>query len=115
MNVWFIQLENKKANVKITIYANGLVYGTEKGDKLFILTEEALNQIYDIIKPNLYMLKTLGYFKEYYNDIILRINDTSRKHRSIKVVGWRYTKDIIRILTNTQNRQNSCLNSCINF
>lgn len=106
MKQWFIQLENKEANVKITVYSDGTVYGTDKGNKLFIITEEALNQIYDIIKPNLYMLKTLGYFKENYNNIIIRINDTSRKNRNIKIVGWRYTKDIINILTNTQNRQN---------
>ena len=44
-NKWLMQIIIPTTNYKFTIYDNGLVYGTNYNEKLFILNEEALNQI----------------------------------------------------------------------
>lgn len=103
MKHWLIQIENKKENELLTVYENGLVYGKERGQKLFILSSRAIEQIKEIINSNIYMFKTLEYFKEHHNPLILRINDTSRKHRKIKIVGWREMPKIMNIILNPQN------------
>lgn len=103
MKQWLIQIENKNENELLTVYENGLVYGKERGQKLFILTSFAIEQIKEIINSNIYMFKTLEYFKEHHNTLILRINDTSRRHRKIKVVGWREIPKIMNVILNPQN------------
>lgn len=103
-NIWFIKIENPKTNIILTIYNNGLVYGLKRNEKLFILTEKAVDEIKTIIKANIYMLRTMRYFIQNKDGLIIRINDTSRKHQDvIKIVGWSCERKILDIIENKLN------------
>lgn len=87
----------------MTIYNNGIVYGTERNEKLFILSSTCIEQLKDIINENMYMFKTLEYQNEGRSPIVLRVNDTSRKHRNIKIVGWSQTERLLNIIMDENN------------
>ncbi len=103
MNPWFIQIEDKETKNRYTIYNNGLVYGPERNDKMFILSKSAMEELKQIIADNIYAYKTLTYHKAKPSPIVLRINDTSRKHRNIKIVGARELPRILSIMLNESN------------
>lgn len=103
-DILFIKIENPKTNIKFTIQNDGLVFGTKRNEKLFVLTEKAVSEIKAIIKINIYMLRTMRYLKQNKDGLIIRINDTSRKHQDIiKIVGWSYEKQILDIIQNRAN------------
>lgn len=121
-NKWFIQIEDKDSKEVISICDYGLVYGTERNQKLGILKQEVVDKIKKIldgdldISGNEFNNKTIPskvnfkqffknevYTKLYDNNLILRIRDDSRKQRKIKVVGWRTTETFIRFLKDEKN------------
>lgn len=103
MNSWFIQIENKINKIRMTIYDNGLVYGNERNEKLFILSPTSIDHLKGILNENMYMLKKLGYYNEKLNPLVLKINNTSRNHKIIKVVGWSQTPKILNIIKDENN------------
>lgn len=104
MNSWFIQLETKGANNRISVCDNGLVYGPERNQKLGLLKESAVNEIKSIVNENVYMLKKLGYYiNDHRNNLVLRIKDFSRKQRDIKAVGWEQSRKIYYIIIEESN------------
>ncbi len=103
MKQWFIQIEDKNHNFKFTIYENGKVYGKKQGDIIGVLNNDTITKLKSIINENIYMFKSFIYYKENLNPYILRINDTSRKHRNIKIVGWSQMPRIMRLLRNEHN------------
>ena len=121
-NKWFIQIEDKDSKEVISICDYGLVYGTERNQKLGILKQEVVDKIRKIldgdldISGNEFNNKTIPskvnfkqffknevYTKLYDNNLILRIRDDSRKQRKIKVVGWRTTETFIEFLKDEKN------------
>lgn len=121
-NKWFIQIEDKDSKEVISICDYGLVYGTERNQKLGILKQEVVDKIRKIldgdldISGNAFNNKTIPsrvnfkqffknevYTKLYDNNLILRIRDDSRKQRKIKVAGWRTTETFIRFLKDEKN------------
>lgn len=121
-NKWFIQIEDKDSKEVISMCDYGLVYGTERNQKLGILKQEVVDKIRKIldgdldISGNEFNNKTIPskvnfkqffknevYTKLYDNNLILRIRDDSRKQRKIKVVGWRTTETFIRFLKDEKN------------
>ena len=48
-NKWYISLQLNQY-YKITVYANGIVYGPNRGEKLFQLNEETMTKIRTIIE-----------------------------------------------------------------
>ena len=121
-NKWFIQIEDKDSKEVISICDYGLVYGTERNQKLGILKQEVVDKIKKIldgdldISGNEFNNKTIPskvnfkqffknevYTKLYDNNLILRIRDDSRKQRKIKVVGWRTTETFIEFLKDEKN------------
>lgn len=105
--IWFIKIEIPKTNTKITVCNNGVVYVAKKNVKSFTLKEEAFYQLKRIIKDNIYSLRTMRYFKHSKEGTIIKINDTSRKHPNpIKIVGWSYEIEILKIIINESNVEN---------
>ena len=119
---WFLQIEDKNTNNRISVCDNGLVYGTEKGHKLGILNTETINRIKNFLngkvdingKPftnmnkdsrinYMYIFKTYTYMKNNHNNLILRLRDDSRKNRQIKIVGFDITKFLLDIITTKSN------------
>ena len=119
---WFIQIENKDNHQRISICDSGLVYGTERDQKVATLNQETVNKLKRIlngklderglpfnnktinIKTNyMYFFKTNFYTKYYDNNLILRIRDDSRKQRNIKVVGWYVTNNLLSLIKNPKN------------
>lgn len=119
---WFLQIEDKNTNNRISVCDNGLVYGTEKGHKLGILNTETINRIKNFLngkadingKPftnmnkdsrinYMYIFKTNTYMKNNHNNLILRLRDDSRKNRQIKIVGFDITKFLLDIITTKSN------------
>ena len=98
MNQWYIKIQNKLINKTITIYENGLVYGNIKNQVICQLSSSNLTKLKKLIEENRYMFKKLGYYNEKLNPFILRVNNQSRKHKNIKIVGWSQMKNIFRII-----------------
>ena len=123
MKQWFIQIENKDNRERLSVYDDGLVCGTKRGEKLGILKPEIITKIKGIISGTLddygnefteynysskvnylYQFKKDGYMKFNDNNFILRIRDNNR---IIKVVGWKNTQIILSIIKKTYNWKNS--------
>lgn len=119
---WFVQIENKDNHQRLTVYDNGLVYGTERGQIIAKLTSYTVDKLKGILNGKLdergnqfnertisnrtnymHFFKVKIYNKYYHNNLILRIRDNSRKHRPIKVVGWYVTSNLISIIKNPKN------------
>jgi len=107
MRKWLIQIENKLTNTKHTLYDDGTVYGTERGQKLGVLSTETMSKLNTIINENIYMLRTQRcYYKEnVFPHIVIKINDKCKNHNSIKTVGWSQSLNIENLLLNSDNYQ----------
>lgn len=121
-NQWFIQIENKDNHQRLSVYEDGLVYGTQRGQIIATLTPDTVNRLKGILtgkvdeRGNQFNERTISnrtnymhffkvkiYTKYYHNNLILRIRDNSRKHRPIKVVGWYVTSNLLSIIKNPKN------------
>ena len=102
-NIWLLKIINPSADYTLTIYENGLVYGKEYNEKLFILNNETIDEIKKYIKRSLYKLKRQENIIQKTSGFIIKINDTSRKNRNIKVYGWEHEDDIIELIKNKSN------------
>lgn len=119
---WFIQIENKDNHQRTSVYDDGLVYGTERGQIVTTLKPETINRLKGILTGKfdergnnfnertiikrtnyMYFFKTNIYTRYYDNNLILRVRDNSRKHRSITVVGWYVTNNLLSIIYNSKN------------
>lgn len=109
MKQWFIQIENKGNHEKISVYEDGQVYGTEKGQKLCILKKEVIEQIKQMINYQAHMTKgqTNGYYNYKRNSLLLRINTNTRKYKLVKIVGWDNIEDILCIIKDPSNHARS--------
>ena len=103
MKSWIIQIKNKANNERITVYPNGLVYGTRKGEKLFNLSEYAMQEIKDLLNENIYSLKKDNNTNYMNNGLILRIQCPSRKYNMITIEGWNQTPRLMNIIINKDN------------
>lgn len=108
-NIWLMKIINPFTDVKITIYENGLVYGSEYNNKLFILTDDAVYEIKKYINQSLYNLKKQERTIQNKSGVITKINDTSRKHRNIKIYDWEHENEIIKLITNKNNIKKNLL------
>lgn len=97
-NNWILKFIFPNTDFIRTVYDDGLVYGKEYNEKIGILKSEELTLIKKYINATLPMLKQEGVFKQRPNGSIIKINDTSRKKRSLKIIGWSYEKTIAQIL-----------------
>ncbi len=102
-NIWLLKIINPSTDYTLTIYENGLVYGKEYNEKLFILNNETIDVIKKYIKRSLYKLKRQEKIIQKTSGFIIKINDTSRKNRNIKVYGWEHEDDIIELIKNKSN------------
>lgn len=102
-NIWLLKIINPSTDYTLTIYENGLVYGKEYNEKLFILNNETIDEIKKYIKRSLYKLKRQENIIQKTSGFIIKINDTSRKNRNIKVYGWEHEDDIIELIKNKSN------------
>lgn len=101
--IWLLKIINPSTDYTLTIYENGLVYGKEYNEKLFILDNETIDEIKKYIKRSLYKLKRQEKIIQKTSGFIIKINDTSRKNRNIKVYGWEHEDDIIELIKNKSN------------
>lgn len=102
-NIWLLKIINPSTDYTLTIYENGLVYGKEYNEKLFILNNETIDEIKKYIKRSLYKLKRQEKIIQKTSGFIIKINDTSRKNRNIKVYGWEHEDDIIELIKYKSN------------
>ena len=101
--IWLLKIINPSTDYTLTIYENGLVYGKDYNEKLFILNNETIDEIKKYIKRSLYKLKRQEKIIQKTSGFIIKINDTSRKNRNIKVYGWEHEDDIIELIKNKSN------------
>ena len=119
---WFIQIENKDNHQITSVYDDGLVYGTNRGQIVTTLKPETINRLKGILTGKfdergnsynertisnrtnyMYFFKQKPYQKFNHNNLILRIRDDSRKQRNIKVVGWYVANNLLSIIKNPKN------------
>ena len=92
-NKWYISLQLNQY-YKITVYNNGIVYGPNKGEKLFQLNEETMTKIRTIIeKVRPFLAKNKRCLKNREGKFIIRINNTSRR------TSHYITNDVLKIIS----------------
>ena len=92
-NKWYISLQLNQ-DYKITVYDNGIVYGPNKGEKLFQLNEETMTKIRTVIeKVRPFLAKNKRCLKNREGKFIIRINNTSRR------TSHYITNDVLKIIS----------------
>jgi len=102
-NNWILKFILPNTDFIRTIYDDGLVYGKEYNEKIGILKDKELNRIKKYIKSDLHMLKKEEFFRQRPFGSIIKINDTSKKNRSLKIIGWNWEKEIEKILNERES------------
>ena len=97
-NNWILKFILPNTDFIRTIYDDGLVYGKEFNEKIGILKDKELVLIKKYVKSTLPMLKQEGVFKQRPNGSIIKINDTSGKKRSLKIIGLYLVQLILLVL-----------------
>lgn len=115
-NKWYISLQLNQ-DYKITVYDNGIVYGPNKGEKLFQLNEETMTEIRTIIeKVRPFLAKNKRCLKNREGKFIIRINNTSRRtshyitNDVLKIISPDYDK-LFFIIKNINNHSKSFIHN----
>ena len=99
MEKWFIKIKNKSNNERITIYTNGLVYGSHKGQKLFNLNNYTMEEIKEFLNYNIYSLIKYKNTDCGENNYILRLQSPNKGHEIINIEGWYLTPTLINMIS----------------
>ena len=115
-NKWYISLQLNQ-DYKITVYDNGIVYGPNRGEKLFQLNEETMTKIRTIIeKVRPFLAKNKRCLKNREGKFIIRINNTSRgtshyiTNDVLKIISPYYDK-LLFIIKNVNNHSKSFIHN----
>ena len=115
-NKWYISLQLNQY-YKITVYDNGIVYGPNKGEKLFQLNEETMTKIRTIIENvRPFLAKNKRCLKNREGKFIIRINNTSRRtshyitNDVLKIISPYYDK-LLFIIKNVNNHSKSFIHN----
>ena len=115
-NKWYISLQLNQ-DYKITVYDNGIVYGPNKGEKLFQLNEETMTKIRTIIENvRPFLAKNKRCLKNREGKFIIRINNTSRRtshyitNDVLKITSPDYDK-LLFIIKNVNNHSKSFIHN----
>lgn len=115
-NKWYISLQLNQ-DYKITVYDNGIVYGPNRGEKLFQLNEETMTEIRTIIeKVRPFLAKNKRCLKNREGKFIIRINNTSRRtshyitNDVLKIISPDYDK-LFFIIKNINNHSKSFIHN----
>lgn len=115
-NKWYISLQLNQ-DYKITVYDNGIVYGPNRGEKLFQLNEETMTKIRTIIeKVRPFLAKNKRCLKNREGKFIIRINNTSRRtshyitNDVLKIISPDYDK-LFFIIKNINNHSKSLIHN----
>ena len=115
-NKWYISLQLNQ-DYKITVYDNGIVYGPNKGEKLFQLNEETMTKIRTIIENvRPFLAKNKRCLKNREGKFIIRINNTSRRtshyitNDVLKIISPDYDK-LFFIIKNINNHSKSLIHN----
>ena len=115
-NKWYISLQLNQ-DYKITVYDNGIVYGPNRGEKLFQLNEETMTKIRTIIeKVRPFLAKNKRCLKNREGKFIIRINNTSRRtshyitNDVLKIISPDYDK-LLFIIKNINNHSKSFIHN----
>lgn len=115
-NKWYISLQLNQ-DYKITVYDNGIVYGPNKGEKLFQLNEETMTKIRTIIENvRPFLAKNKRCLKNREGKFIIRINNTSRRtshyitNDVLKIISPYYDK-LLFIIKNVNNHSKSFIHN----
>lgn len=115
MKTWFIEISDNE-DLKVTIYADGSVYGKERGKRLDTLTSNAMEEIKYFINHNLGEFRKLGYYNFNNNPFTIKVNDL-KKHNRYKFMGWPETLNIIDVLLRNYYQRNlsNCTTGLVSF
>ena len=115
-NKWYISLQLNQ-DYKITVYDNGIVYGPNRGEKLFQLNEETMTKIRTVIeKVRPFLAKNKRCLKNREGKFIIRINNTSRRtshyitNDVLKIISPDYDK-LFFIIKNINNHSKSFIHN----
>lgn len=96
-NKWLISLEHRDTHYKISIYTDGRVYGPERGQILYRLSKDEVQEIINIYKSSLSILRTHRYIKNDRGNLIIRINDNDDRN-TIKITNEQFEDKIMNVL-----------------
>lgn len=101
---WLIKIQNPRTKYVISVYPDGTIYGNEFGRRIGVLTDDATAEIRSLIHEDLGVLKLYGgYNCQNLDGFIVKFWDNSNKKRNLKIKGWRYGEDVIRIIFKEPN------------
>ena len=100
---WLIKIQNPRTKYTLSVYPDGTIYGNERGHKVSVLTDAAIDEIQALVHEDLSIIKNYGYDVQDSTGLIVRFWDKSQKKRQLKVKGWRYAEDVMRVIFTESN------------
>ena len=100
---WLIKIQNPRTKCMLSVYPDGTIYGNERGHKVCVLTDAAIDEIQALVHEDLSIIKNYGYDVQDSTGLIVRFWDKSQKKRQLKVKGWRYAEDVMRVIFTESN------------
>ena len=101
---WLLKIQHPRTKYVISVYPDGNIYGNEYGCRVGVLIDDAIAQIRALIHEDLGVLKLYGGYDHQNSDgFTVKFWDSSNKKRNLKIKGWRYGEDVIRIIFKESN------------
>ncbi len=100
---WLIKIQNPRTKCMLSVYPDGTIYGNERGHKVCVLTDAAIDEIQALVHEDLSIIKNYGYDVQDSTGLIVRFWDKSQKKRQLKVKGWHYAEDVMRVIFTESN------------
>ena len=100
---WLIKIQNPRTKYTLSVFSDGTIYGNERGHKVCVLTDAAIDEIQALVHEDLSIIKNYGYDVQDSTGLIVRFWDKSQKKRQLKVKGWRYAEDVMRVIFTESN------------
>lgn len=100
---WLIKIQNPRTKYTLSVFPDGTIYGNERGHKVCVLTDAAIDEIQALVHEDLSIIKNYGYDVQDSTGLIIKFWDNSNKRRELKVKGWRYAEDVMRAIFNESN------------
>ena len=100
---WLIKIQNPRTKCMLSVYPDGTIYGNERGHKVCLLTDDAIAKIQALVHEDLSIIKNYGYDVQDSTGLIVRFWDKSQKKRQLKVKGWHYAEDVMRVIFTESN------------
>ncbi len=102
-NNWVLKIQNPFTGYVLTFYEDGKIFGNDSGLLLIKVNSLAIQIVQLLIDEDISIIKSYGYHIQNSDGFIVKFWDNSRKKRSLKVKGWKYAEEILKLFFKDSN------------